>query len=536
MSIRLQLLGGFALAARPGETLLRPAPKARALLCWLAAIGPAGGSRAQAAALLWDDRGEADARNSLRQCLHQLRRSLAAAAPALQVDAERLALDPLHCDVDLWRFEELVRHDGHPGAAADGAEVYRGDFADGIAVGAAFDPWLARERERCRTLARRVLTRLAAAPQSEQGLAIAVSLAQRLLTADPLHEGTHLALIQLYTAAGLRAKAAEAWLDCRRALRRELGVAPSAASAALADELLGTVMSESAEAASPSPGVPPAAWRAANPAAFSRQRGEAAVLDLMLRGWQLFGLYERGANRGARAAFAAVVDQQPGHAEARALMGFTHWLDAISGWCPDPSASLDAAEACAAQALACGRDTPTALQLQGKLLIWQHRHPEAAVPLRGAVELAPAAAYGHFHLGEWAMWCGRSQEALAHLDRALALDANDHGVFLTIRGLAMWRGGELESARRALASAITRNPGYAWAHGAMATVLSETGEAASARQAAATARRLNPRFSVDFAARILPLAEPATRERFVRAWRLAGMPARESLWTPQERG
>lgn len=158
------------------------------------------------------------------------------------------------------------------------------------------------------------------------------------------------------------------------------------------------------------------------------------------------------------------------------------------------------------------------------------------MPLRGAVELAPAAAYGHFHLGEWAMWCGRSQEALAHLDRALALDANDHGVFLTIRGLAMWRGGELESARRALASAITRNPGYAWAHGAMATVLSETGEAASARQAAATARRLNPRFSVDFAARILPLAEPATRERFVRAWRLAGMPTRESLWTPQERG
>lgn len=528
MSVSLRLLGGFALADQGGEVPLRVAPKARALITWLAACGPAGGDRQRIAALLWDDRGAADARNSLRQCLHQLRRSVGAASARLLSDSERLALDPRCWQVDLWRFEGLVSGAESLDTLVEAAQTYAGDFAEGVDGGEGFDPWLARERERCRLLARRVLARLAGLPPGERHLAAAVALAQRLLAADPLHESSHLALVRLYAGAGLRAKAAEAWLDCRRLLRRELGVGPSAASVALAEELLGEVAQKSAEAGATLQPSPTVARLAAAPTAFTRQRGGAEVLDLMLRGWQLFGLYERGSNLRAREAFAVVVERQPEHAEARALVGFTHWLQAVSGWCADPAASLALAEQCAVQALACGRTHPTPLQLQGKLLVWRQRHEEAAAPLRRAVELAPASAYGHFHLGEWAMWSGHASEAVAHLDRALALDANEHGVFLTIRGLAQWSAGDLSAAQATLASAITRNPGYAWALGAMAAVLADSGEGVAARQAASAAHRLNPRFSLDFAARTLPLAEPSMRERLVCAWRAAGMPANEA--------
>ncbi len=44
------------------------------MLAWLAIVGPT--TRAQMAAMLWPDRGEEQARNSLRQRLFQLRRQL----------------------------------------------------------------------------------------------------------------------------------------------------------------------------------------------------------------------------------------------------------------------------------------------------------------------------------------------------------------------------------------------------------------------------------------------------------------------------
>ena len=74
-------------------------------------------------------------------------------------------------------------------------------------------------------------------------------------------------------------------------------------------------------------------------------------------------------------------------------------------------------------------------------------HDAALEQLRHAVEIAPSSAYAHFNLGDASMWCGRCDEALVHLDRALRLDPNDHGVFLTIRGVTLWMMGELREAR-----------------------------------------------------------------------------------------
>jgi tetratricopeptide (TPR) repeat protein len=148
--------------------------------------------------------------------------------------------------------------------------------------------------------------------------------------------------------------------------------------------------------------------------------------------------------------------------------------------------------------------------------------------LRHAVELAPSSAYTHFNLGDATMWCGRCDEALAHLDRALKLDPNDHGVFLTIKGKTLWMMGELREARAALDSAITRNPMYAWAHSTLIGVLVERGDIEAARIAAATARRLNRRLSLSFAQSVLPFRMPEHRRRELEAWRAAGMPRYEA--------
>ena len=73
MKLRLSLLGSPHLL-RDGAAAVALAPRDAVMLAWLAIVGPT--TRAQMAAMLWPDRGEEQARNSLRQRLFQLRRQL----------------------------------------------------------------------------------------------------------------------------------------------------------------------------------------------------------------------------------------------------------------------------------------------------------------------------------------------------------------------------------------------------------------------------------------------------------------------------
>ena len=144
--------------------------------------------------------------------------------------------------------------------------------------------------------------------------------------------------------------------------------------------------------------------------------------------------------------------------------------------------------------------------------------------------MTPGAAYAHFNLGEATMWDGNFDDALLHVRRALRLDPNDSGIFVTVEGITLFCMGDLAAARQTLASAIVRNPTYAWPHAALAALLVESGNLGEARESAATARRINRRFSLDFAAHVLPIRGAELRARFVEDWRAAGMPEREAAW------
>jgi adenylate cyclase len=254
---------------------------------------------------------------------------------------------------------------------------------------------------------------------------------------------------------------------------------------------------------------------------------DPVVIDLLLRGWQFYTLFTAEGNAKARAAFEAAVERVPSHAEALARLGWTYWIGSISGWDADPAMSFEQAWKFASRAIACNRGHPAPHTLMGKVLLWRMEHEPALEHLRHAVEIAPSFAYAHFHLGDASMWCGRCDEALAHERRALDLDQNDHGMFLTIRGMAQWMKGDLREAHASLTSAITRNPDYAWAHSALVAVNVERGEIEAARHCCAVACRLNRRFSLSFVEHVMPFAQPDHRRRNIEAWRIAGMPEAE---------
>jgi len=107
-----------------------------AALALLAASGDQGVPRERLLSLLWPDRSPERARNSLKQLLSALRRTVPeSAVPGTTI----LRLDRTAVSCDLWDFHAaLARHDLETAVA-----VYAGPFLDGFSLTGAveFERW-----------------------------------------------------------------------------------------------------------------------------------------------------------------------------------------------------------------------------------------------------------------------------------------------------------------------------------------------------------------------------------------------------------
>ncbi len=232
--LRLKLLGGFEAQIISGPVLDIATRKSRALLAYLAFPTGRPHSRDKLVGLLWSDRGDEQARNSLRQALTELGKALSAVEPSpLLKLRDTLALDPATVEVDALIFEGLAARD----ATSDlkrAAELYAGDLLDGLdARDAAFEYWLTIERQRLRGLAATVLKKLLTHDSGPSAIAVD----QRLLALDPLQEEGHRALMRLYVEAGEASAALRQYELCRVMLKRDLDAIPSPETEALFSEI-----------------------------------------------------------------------------------------------------------------------------------------------------------------------------------------------------------------------------------------------------------------------------------------------------------
>jgi class 3 adenylate cyclase/predicted ATPase len=238
--LRLKLLGPFEAHDASGNQIAIPGRKTELLLAILAKAGRRGMPREKLIGLLWSDRGEEQARASLRQALWALRRALEGCEPPpLRTEESLVALDPRSVKSDVMVFERLA-DENDPQSLEEAVSLYGGEFLEGmVARDPAGEDWLFYERERLSGLARGVHLRLLDhLIQSGRG-SRALEVGQRLLTFDPLEEEAHRALMRLYRAQGQRTLALQQYEICAKVLRRELGIRPDEQTRALRDEIEG---------------------------------------------------------------------------------------------------------------------------------------------------------------------------------------------------------------------------------------------------------------------------------------------------------
>ncbi|HUK08536.1 MAG TPA: BTAD domain-containing putative transcriptional regulator [Stellaceae bacterium] len=226
--LSLQLLGGLRTCSPGGADGKLLGRKAQALLAYLALNPRQRCTRDRLAGLLWSDRGDEQARQSLRQTIHALHRALHDDSAAILIaDGDRLTLDREAVTVDVHDFERLSVANTRE-SLKQAEKLYAGDLLEGIdTVSEQFDTWLATERMRLRDRAVDVLERLAQTHMDTGEWEAALDAGRRLLALDPVREDGHRVLMRLYDRTGRRVLALRQYRILVETLRRELDAAPA---------------------------------------------------------------------------------------------------------------------------------------------------------------------------------------------------------------------------------------------------------------------------------------------------------------------
>jgi DNA-binding SARP family transcriptional activator len=238
--LSLTLFGDIKLKVGPAVEIPLPR-KTQILLVYLASSPEKKFTRSKLASLVWADRSEGQARQSFRQCLFALAKSIGDDVTSIvNVDRQYVSMKQNTVEVDIWSFERLLAIDT-PDSLQQAVALYADDFANNVRFDSGtIDTWCAGERTRLRDLCFETLVNLSSHYADTARLDEAIKASRRLVTLDPLREDGHRTLIRLYSRAGRRAEAIKQYRECLTVLRTELNVKPEAATLTLYSDIMRT--------------------------------------------------------------------------------------------------------------------------------------------------------------------------------------------------------------------------------------------------------------------------------------------------------
>jgi len=196
-----------------------------------------------------------------------------------------------------------------------------------------------------------------------------------------------------------------------------------------------------------------------------------------------------------RVCWERALNLDPGSAVLNALLADSYYSDARLGWFGDDrETALKKADAHVARALSLDPESADAHRSASGLLLLRSQFEEAAAAARKAARLGPSLPDVLVHGGFVLTCCGCASEAIAQIERALALNPTYHAWFLGVLGNAYRLCGRTQEATAAFRAFHARSPGFGLADIVM--IEEQAGLRTEARETAKQLIAARPDFTV----------------------------------------
>jgi TolB-like protein/predicted Zn-dependent protease len=243
-------------------------------------------------------------------------------------------------------------------------------------------------------------------------------------------------------------------------------------------------------------------------------------------------------NIKARKLFQQAVKLDPEYVEAWTNLGWTHCIDARNGFTETPLDSMEQAELTAQKASAIDDSVPLLQTLWASLYLIQRQHDKAIVAGQKAIELNPNNANGYALLAQIMFYSNRPDEAITLMQKAMRLSPYPPAYYLLFFGMAYQVAGQYQEAHPVLLKLLDRAKKgefyLLFAHNTLALNFALMGDYKKAQEHWTEVLKIYPDASLDFVRSLHYFKDPAPLERFLDAYRAAGVAEHPPLKLPDK--
>jgi adenylate cyclase len=229
----------------------------------------------------------------------------------------------------------------------------------------------------------------------------------------------------------------------------------------------------------------------------------------------------RANNVEARALLRHAIDLDPGYAAAYAALGDTYHIAVSMGWAEAPAEYLSRAEEMANKALSIDNSEMRAHTILGRIDLFRQRYQQAMAEMDRAIAINPSDADGLAGRGNILMWMGQTDAAINALEAAQRIDPEMNAIDRFALSLAYYLNGRYEAAIEQAEINLRGTTGANFSRDVLAAAYAQNNQPADATRVVSLIHRLDPMFDPrTFGSKFL---NPADLQLLREGFRKAGL-------------
>jgi len=241
--------------------------------------------------------------------------------------------------------------------------------------------------------------------------------------------------------------------------------------------------------------------------------------SFVLQGQQKIFKYNREQNIQAREMYEAALKNESDYSRAMAALSRTHSLDWRYSWTDRPELALERAYDLAQKSVLTDPSDARGYGELGFVNLYRKDHDASLSAFETALQLNPNDTDIMSNMGDALAHCGRSEEAITMLNRALLLNPFYPDQYLWYLGGAFFNLKQYEEAVKTLKRMNSPTEGRRL----LAACYAYLGKKEDAKYQASKVLEAYPNFNLDYWENVQPDVNHEDTEHFVHGLRLAGL-------------